>query len=273
MEQTIFKRLMRLNPRAGSTFILYMASDIQPKRQQGPSCGLLALAVALSALSDTTGSNLDVDTFYRLIMDQAFRDGFTKLGEMFCARSLCDLVGELGISGVQAEMVEWTKHEQIAGWIRNGDLILVAYDKDGNHEPCFRNGNSAHWCLVVGGLGYRPTDPENNDTTNDNVLFRDDEVGVRLVRDTASTVTDKEPIPIILAFHGQSLHPAVWSTEQLFQSNQQLARVSDAVMERALSEDRYIVPGIGRLAMYVSGDLTQSLAKKVILLRRSSSVP
>ena len=32
------------------------------------------------------------------------------------------------------------------------ELVMTRYDRDGNNEPCLKNGHKAHWAVFTGGL-------------------------------------------------------------------------------------------------------------------------
>ena len=43
--------------------------------------------------------------------------------------------------------------EELTSQLLSGNLWLVPYDCDRNHEPAFLNGHKAHWCIIVSHYG------------------------------------------------------------------------------------------------------------------------
>lgn len=101
---------------------------------------------------------------------------YTNNGEMFSARNLLDLVKRNLIeSNIKAKNPETIRAYLYDGpldtdfiqvKLKNHCLLLVPYDADRNHSPCFRNGAKAHWCLIVGYLI-----DENDDVSSVNACF------------------------------------------------------------------------------------------------------
>ncbi|KAI9348190.1 hypothetical protein BDR26DRAFT_915951 [Obelidium mucronatum] len=144
---------------------------------------------------------------------------YTWKGEIFSAEWLAELARRQ--YSLHASVVEWkpskpigtNQQEQdlIKECLSKGGLCLVAYDKDGNNEPCLKGGSKAHWA-VINGFAYR---------------------GKATIGDGDDS-SSKRP-EFLLCFHGKSLHQAVWSYESLQTSCWNLARVNDVVLGMSVS--------------------------------------
>jgi hypothetical protein len=227
---------------------LFMHRKVKSFRQEGPSCGILALALAIQSL-DTTNSCEPRPLFLHLL--RLAKDlNLTRQGEMFDAESLCKLViHDSDLSNtVEASVVHWTCLGDILQELTDNSVVLVPYDKDGNHEPCFKNGGKAHWCAIVG--FFHPVVDDNISTSI---------LSISSLTESVNETTDIEST-FVLAFHGQSLHPAIWPLELLFQSNLQLMKAHDAVVAQARDADAFVLPTS-------DGDLTHALRQRFVTIR------
>lgn len=117
--------------------------QVEPILQDGPQCGLVALAMASSILKKLVSPEQ--------LMELAQLKDFTKQGEMFSANEMECLAGEvygcktsvLDIRGVDGK---W----EFLNCLARGDLLLVPYDPDKNYVPVLKKGHKAHWALVTG---------------------------------------------------------------------------------------------------------------------------
>ncbi|KAJ3194240.1 hypothetical protein HK101_003213 [Irineochytrium annulatum] len=82
--------------------------------------------------------------------------GFTKLGEIFTADHMAALAAQF--YGMRASVVNWDTHQTIVEHLEFGGLCMVAYDKDGNHEPAMKGGTKAHWTLIHGYAAFIESD-------------------------------------------------------------------------------------------------------------------
>eukprot|EP00095_Tigriopus_kingsejongensis_P003359 maker-scaffold496_size155344-snap-gene-0.24 protein:Tk03359 transcript:maker-scaffold496_size155344-snap-gene-0.24-mRNA-1 annotation:"upf0692 protein c19orf54 homolog isoform x1" len=124
--------------------------------QDGPQCGLVALAMAFDIL---TGSNaISVAT----CMEQARFQGFSANGEMFSVANMVTLAQSINpdIKSTE-ESIETLRDPQTQGlsWLRGEQpaVFLVPYDSDFNQRPCLKKGHRAHWCLVLGCVLVTPS--------------------------------------------------------------------------------------------------------------------
>ncbi|KAJ3254693.1 hypothetical protein HDU77_003955 [Chytriomyces hyalinus] len=121
---------------------------------------------------------------------------YTWKGEMFSAEWLATVARHQGLS---ATAVEWRNGTQVSQHLLMGGLCLVAYDKDGNHEPCLKRGSKAHWALIHGFVA----------------------------------IQDSGVPEYLLCKHGKSLHQAVWSYNALFESCWNMERVNEDVLSQS----------------------------------------
>ncbi|KAI8847432.1 hypothetical protein BC829DRAFT_246642 [Chytridium lagenaria] len=127
---------------------------VQPLLQEGPSCGLVALEMASAYLGSSKLALKGRDLPYLLQIARA--NDYTRKGEMFTADHLSTLA--LNVYGMKSEVLTWDEDLDIASHLHHGGLCLLAYDKDGNNEPCLKSGTKAHWALINGYVVARARD-------------------------------------------------------------------------------------------------------------------
>jgi hypothetical protein len=183
------------------------------------------------------------------ILDSARERGYSISGELFSASNLAEL-GRLHVSQMEFETVPWDSADSIITALEKGHLVLVAYDKDGNNEPCLKGGTKAHWCLV-NGYAY-PDEGSGGDDGHLRAIqgeFGGSEVTIEArfseldsEQSTAPALDANELF--LLCYHGKSPHQAVWPYEDLRKSNANLDSVGPEVLS---SPEKYAVPDKGRL--------------------------
>lgn len=176
------------------------------------------------------------------LLASARRLSISESGELFDATHLLEL-GRLHAPHVEWTAIEWTNADQCTSVLDQGGVVLVAYDKDGNNEPCLKNGSKAHWAVVNGyahpGKGAEDAIIRRFETTSSPALITAafEELPSRNLASTPPSNL------YLLCYHGKSLHQAVWAYEDLFRSNANLYQVADDIMR----SDKHIVPGQGQL--------------------------
>ncbi|OQR67125.1 acyl-coenzyme A thioesterase 13-like [Tropilaelaps mercedesae] len=171
----------------------------------GPQCGLVALAMIAAAL----GRNANIGD----IFNWASQQGFTALGEIFDIRNMKKLCAKF-IGKPSAVIGFPSKADMLADLIK-GRIFLVPYDADANHEPCRRNGQSAHWAVVFGVVLMRP----ECFCLEGLAKLSDDKPIYRAELGYDCEMAGSE---FLLAREGKSRHVAVWSFEALRESCAQL---------------------------------------------------
>jgi hypothetical protein len=139
---------------------------------------------------------------------------------------------------IEFEVVEWQSVQQLTDeWLAKDPggvvAVLAPYDSDGNYEPCRKTGFSAHWALLAG-------------------LVYTDSSSISIGRNMND--------PHVLAFHGNSAHPGIWSAHALLKSNHQLRNVRPSVLAEAKSTGGYILPA-------PNGHELSALCGKVVLVK------
>ena len=103
--------------------------------------------MALSLAASLQGQASTPDTVQKLAVTR----GFTLQGEMFSARDMALLAGELLAKECS---VEPSSRLLDTAWLLEvlgqGRLLLVPYDCAANHSPSLEGGSRAHWALVTG---------------------------------------------------------------------------------------------------------------------------
>ncbi|KAJ3048428.1 hypothetical protein HK097_010543 [Rhizophlyctis rosea] len=244
---------LKLTPGGWDVFL----ADVERQLQIGPTCGLVALLLSSHYLSDTTSKTLTS------LLTTARMHGYTKKGEMFSAYDLATLARDaLSLDGRVEEWLDGEDGvEQVVKHLREGKLILVAYDKD------------VRWHLQ--GVDCDGVDVFDRQIMN-HVKSKDPKlIGVLFMwhllpvlrltlspgythptpTSTSTAITLRHlPLPSslsppalsnlhLLCSHGKSLHQGIWSYKGLTDSNRNLQKVDDRVLECG----EYVVPEGGRL--------------------------
>ncbi|CAF4788133.1 unnamed protein product, partial [Rotaria sp. Silwood1] len=119
--------------------------------QDGPQCGLVALAMAMNIHS----YNITVQN----IFEKAKELLYTIQGELFDARIIPNLCKQFNL---KATLHQWTNITDLIECLKSNYVCLVPYDSDANHEPCLKKGYRAHWLLVHGYLQEITISSSNN---------------------------------------------------------------------------------------------------------------
>ncbi|XP_062818906.1 actin maturation protease [Anolis carolinensis] len=219
--------------------------------QEGPQCGLVALWMAGALLS------LPRAVSFGRIVQVALERGYTAQGEMFSAADMAKLAGE--VFPCQTELLsgklEGENRERILRHLSAGFPVLIPYDEDFNHEPCFRGGHKAHWAIASGALlglkrGFQlPPCQEDKEIPG---LFH-------ASPSASSFPLDAVAETYLLSKQGKSCRYQLWSYTLLQESNAQL---TDFSPKRAADGKVYIVP---------AGGVREGLCGKAVLLRPGGS--
>ncbi|CAH1792693.1 unnamed protein product [Owenia fusiformis] len=143
-KRVAFLRTRLDNAVEGLPFYSHYA-PVAPILQDGPQCGLIAVAMAMHQLE--IRPNVTVDE----IFSRAKELGFTNNGEMYSVRDMVSLVRDLGAEAKMSSNMK-DSMELFCEHLKQGGAILVPYDSDRNHEPCCKCGHKAHWAIVTGFL-------------------------------------------------------------------------------------------------------------------------
>ncbi|KAB0805255.1 hypothetical protein PPYR_02225 [Photinus pyralis] len=109
--------------------------------QEGPQCGLVALAICMRKPTK--------DTVEKLLTD-ARNSGYTYNGELFSAAEFLNLVQKHLPENEVSLYSGFLDSNHVISFLLKGGLMLVPYDCDKNHTPCNLNGHKAHWAAIIG---------------------------------------------------------------------------------------------------------------------------
>jgi hypothetical protein len=85
----------------------------------------------------------------RPLLLEATARGVTRQGEMFSARDLGQLGGD--IPGLATSVVRAWDVAYVLGALAQGDLLLIPFDRSSSNErPCLKQGVNAHWGMLRG---------------------------------------------------------------------------------------------------------------------------
>lgn len=111
--------------------------------QNGPQCGLVALAMIIGKTTKETIDN---------IFQYAKEKGYTFNGEIFSANDMFTLTKKFLIKkNCQLYSGSLNSHK-IKDFLLSGGLLLVPYDTDKDNSPGFYKGHKAHWCAISGAV-------------------------------------------------------------------------------------------------------------------------
>jgi len=184
--------------------------------QVGPTCGMLALHLALAQTS--LHHPITVNYGPSDILQVAKEKGFSTFGEMFSCKNLASL-GRHFSSDLDLKVKKFTllENEKVSTAIEKHfldspkNMIIIAYDKDVDFRPCQVNGRKAHWALILG---------------------------------MATIANTKEKL--VFARHGKTRKLACWDLNSLLLSNTQLEEYDYVKLQDGMTKP--IVPegGLGK---------------------------
>uniref|UniRef100_A0A183BLM5 Actin maturation protease n=1 Tax=Globodera pallida TaxID=36090 RepID=A0A183BLM5_GLOPA len=199
-------------------FVHQMRSELQ----KGPTCGFAALLMALRC----SQCQLAEEVTLQHLVEMGKSLGFTYQGELFSAAWMCELVDRLWPKKYQLKLTQFPTANAIIQHLISGEsaserrcptTVLVPYDCDKNFEPCNRQGNAAHWALIIGFVLLEQS-VQNGEEIHS--------VGPRVAEFNAHNFFgrnfDNEHLLYLVALQGKSRHPALWSYSALRESNGQL---------------------------------------------------
>jgi len=175
---------------------------VSPIAQNGPQCGLVALAMAFRLLHlDEEKSRVEN------ILSLAKEKLFTRNGEMFSVDWLVHLAQTIWPDEIVVKACPFpSSNREMVSMLQSRNALIIPYDCDKNHEPALFNGHKAHWCLVVGFVLCSSTLNDTRWLTSDDK----DEMSFEM--------QDGDSLHLI-CLHGKSRHAGVWHIDKLRTSN------------------------------------------------------
>ncbi|XP_044264913.1 UPF0692 protein CG33108 [Tribolium madens] len=111
--------------------------------QDGPQCGLVALAIYSGNPSTASVQSL---------LETAKNEGFTNNGEMFSVQNMATLA-RLSLKSTSVQVYSGLLNtKEIKEFLLNGAHLLVPYDTDKDNSPGLLNGSRAHWAIICGAV-------------------------------------------------------------------------------------------------------------------------
>lgn len=219
-----------------------------PKLQDGPQCGIIALAVALKTIDYM--NEIDIDQ----IMDVAKRKGFTNRGEMFSVDDMATLARSL--TNVNAKVEEVSKLLDTAwlvDFLMRGNLCLVPYDCGPDFRPIQACGHKAHWAVVSGFLYASNKVPINSSPISACSGFHqipNKSLSCEELQDI------EESSVMVVTRQSKSVELCIWNRNRLVES---CCNLREAAPKRL--DGSYILP---------DGGLVEGLCGKLLILQPAS---
>jgi len=242
---TALDRAIKFNPSLASSdrLLLWHNKDTVARLQDGPQCGLVAVAIA-------AGDQVEVDTVVNMAKDL----GYTNLGEMFSVdnmASLCKKVLDTEAIVCDTRLLlqpSWIIEKFIDGW-----QLLVPYDCAPNHSPAMFGGNKAHWGLITGWVLITEKENDLSSVITKEVENRENMVIVTAVEDK-SKLQSLLKLPssklMLVARQSKSLVLGVWDVQMLVDSNENLKSVEDKRGEEFVMPEGGVEAGLcGRMVL------------------------
>jgi hypothetical protein len=219
------------------------AAATEPLLQEGPQCGLVALAMALAV----RGAPRPVPE----VLQEARARGLTLRGEMFSAEGLAQLAEALepGCGAAVLPVDRLADTACLVDSLLAGGLLLVPYDCLADHSPGLADGGRAHWALVTGFLLPVTAPPPGSAPMPGCPRFHLLPPGA--APGLAGTALPAEE-PWLVCRQGKAAAPGLWPRAALLASCGQLRRAA-----ASRRDGTFLLP---------QGGLGQALAGRVVFL-------
>lgn len=235
-------------PDLSSKVLLSSNFPVRPIMQDGPCCGIVALAMAAQMLKKETTAS------YVLQRSQCL--GLSLQGELFSAYNMAKLAEDtLDCTSEVLDMRDPESKENLLGHLSNSHPVLVPYDGDGNNAPCLKNGHKAHWALLTGFLVSlaKPLGLDNQDITEDTDLCPLYHIKPKKSVPLYNRILSS-PDVFVYGIQGKSRNVSLWSLNRLLASNANLREVDP---NREAETGQYLIPQEG---------IQRVLCNKVVIL-------
>ncbi|KAJ8980678.1 hypothetical protein NQ317_013290 [Molorchus minor] len=127
-----------------SSPIQYHYKPLLPYLQDGPQCGLVALAMCMGMPNEKT---------VKMLYKSALSQSYTCNGEIFSTRDMADLARQHIKKEVTVDVFNGDLNDiKIKQFLLDGGFILVPYDTNKDNSPGLHCGHKAHWAAVSGGI-------------------------------------------------------------------------------------------------------------------------
>ena len=226
-KESISNLMKRLNLPEENTRCVFKYKPLEAVIQDGPMCGLVALCMASQYLDKP---RLDATEVLKVAQEKHF----SKQGEMFSADYMAILARDLlcCVSEVHCTNLD----EQIMDALLTGNPVLIPYDKDGNNEPCCKQGQKAHWAILSGvvclGLNSIPNSM-NEEVSEESSQELPQIVNVPdrcdISYSTLKPHLSEDSHIYVFAKQGKSKHTGLWHLDSLLKSNANLVKLGPKI--------------------------------------------
>jgi len=231
-------RLVKFEPEmTGSNWLVYN-HHTNPRLQEGPQCGLVALTTGVNCLLATEPELFSVAE----VQSRAVELEFTRQGEMFSADNMAKLGQEFGVNTRVESVRKLSDTSWLSDMLGCGNLIMVPYDCGPGHGPCLAGGKKAHWCLVTG-LIVQSTDSQDID---ESIRIMPGFYGTRRV------ISGGGGLVKVIARQSKSLVLGCWNVDELVSSCENLTTLGDK-----RDDENYQIP---------EGGIEAGLCGKIVLM-------
>jgi len=214
-----------------------------PQLQEGPQCGLVALAMA--------GEDTQLQTVVRVAREQ----GYTQQGEMFSVENMAALAQTVLAREVSVrDSVELCDTRKVMSHLTSGRPLLVPYDCAPNHSPALMKGRKAHWALITGFI-LANRDFNLEEVKENAESWEETEAQLVLLKRTIqpdSPVLQHPASFHLIARQSKSVVLGVWEAEELVRSNNNLVEV-----DFKREDGEYVIP---------DGGIESGLCGRMVLL-------
>lgn len=224
-------------PELSSKVLLSSNVPVCPIMQDGPCCGIVALAMAAQMLSKETTASHVLKTSQNL--------GYSLQGELFSAYNLAKLAEvTLNCTSEVLDMRDSESKRSLLRHLANSHPVLVPYDGDGNNAPCLKNGHKAHWALLTGFLASIPKPLGINNSLD---ITEDIELcPLYHIKSKKSVPLHDQivgsPDVFVYGIQGKSRNVSLWPLHNLLASNANLREVDP---NREAETGQYLLPQEG----------------------------
>nr|XP_022333801.1 UPF0692 protein C19orf54 homolog [Crassostrea virginica] len=236
-------------PNLPSKILLSSNFFVNPIMQDGPCCGVVALAMASQMLS-----NKEITAPHVLQSSQNL--GLSLQGELFSAYDMAKLAEEmLGCTSAVLDMRDSNSKDILLKHLASNHPVLVPYDGDANNSPCLKNGHKAHWALLTGFLVSleKSIKLDNEGITGDTELHSLHHLTPAKSRELNNQIRAASDV-FVYGVQGKSRNIGLWSLQSLLASNANLEEVDP---RREIETGQFIIPQEG---------IQRALCNRVVIL-------
>ncbi|XP_050310134.1 UPF0692 protein CG33108 [Anthonomus grandis grandis] len=123
--------------------IRFSYRPLRPYLQNGPQCGLVALAMVMGE---------PTEQLVHTLLETALQSQFTYNGELFSVDYMYNLAKtHLKYNSVAIHTGQLDDYF-IKEFLLKGGFMLVPYDTDKDNSPGIHGGHKAHWCVISGAV-------------------------------------------------------------------------------------------------------------------------